>query len=169
MHNVYYHGSRRLFAKPKLNPLGLFWLTEDKLAAKRYADEYDYLSGNQGHLYEVELSANAKIADLNDTNSQVTKALAKYIEDNRAAISTTFRKHGIPGIWWMSFEFLEENPDAIDFLKERVDGVILTDVADGHDHNSLTLFRLNAIKKFNLIQNWKAKVESKYKIVVGLN
>jgi hypothetical protein len=66
------------------------------------------------------------------------------LNDNRKNISTAFKKHKLGGAWWFSFEFLEENLDALDWLAARVSGVLVADTC---------AFKDEVQSAYNLIAN----------------
>jgi len=138
-----YHGTKREFEKPKLNGIGILWLTPDPKAAEIYAGIRN--TTGSGFLWDIRLKPSAKIVDLSDLTSPIIREFYKMVSDIRRSTFGPIDEKDWPK--FADFGLLEGYGWAVRFLKsKRVHGATCADTAASvHGHDSVALFNLNAI------------------------
>lgn len=159
-----YHGTGADFSKPKLNELGILWLSHNPIVALEYALK----RRPNGFLWTVKLRADTTLVDLSDISLKPIRELFEGAND--------VNRYGL-GEWteqdWVrhaDFGILERFRWASKFLASRklggrkIDGAIVKDTLSTTPlrHPSVALFRLSAIESAS-----REPVASKGKFTIG--
>jgi hypothetical protein len=138
-----YHGARASFDKPKLNALGILWLTPNPIVAAEYSTPY-YHKG-ESYLWKVYLKPGAKIIELGDVSNPI-------INDLREQLNSSFYQLGpVSAEEWpriADFGIMESKRWVRGYLrKKRVDGLTVKDTLSSTpiQHDSVALLHLGAI------------------------
>jgi hypothetical protein len=140
-----YHGTYHDFKKPKLNGLGILWLTFNPRIAFQYGAK-SYSKKPVSYVWEIELKSSAKLPNFRDLkHPAIRAAFEAQNEANSMGLGAwtedDWKQHADFGVierWgWM-----------VGLLKsKRLDGVVIQDSLGTIDiaHASVALFRLGAI------------------------
>src|SRR5438105_522635 len=79
---TYYHGTQADFDKLKLNKDGILWLSPTKEASSSYTEKYWHKSEDK-FIWEVEISQDSIIINLNDLSNPIIKNIKNQVSDAR--------------------------------------------------------------------------------------
>ena len=142
-----YHGTYHDYEKPKLNRIGILWLTPNPRVAAQYALTTWSPTKGKGFVWEVLLKSSARIVDLADLSHPVIRELYESLND--------IRKHVLGPVsedsWRAQADFgiFEAYPWTVRFLKsKRIDGATCADRVSTMPipHDSVALFKLSVIQ-----------------------
>ena len=138
-----YHGTVQKFDELKLNEYGIIWLTDDPIAAKRYAK--DNLNGTKTpkNLFTVEIKPK-KVVDFRNVKDPIVLEYKKQQQmDMGRGVD-----YVIPDEEWpkyAGYHLLEKYGVDI-LLEEKVDVAIVLDASGAYDHISYAVLNPNIIK-----------------------
>lgn len=155
-----YHGTTKDFSKPKLNGLGILWLTENPRVAAQYGHKH-YVRTPIAYVWEIDLKPTAKIVNLRDlSNRAIYAAFQAQNEANRSGMGDWSESD-----WKQRADFgvLERWGWMVGLLKKKgLDGVYVQDTLGTVDipHSSVALFKLSAIERIERLEIQRSTLPS---------
>jgi 8-oxo-dGTP pyrophosphatase MutT (NUDIX family) len=139
---ILYHGTAQKFDELKLNDYGIIWLTDDPIAAKRYAKDNFDGTKTPKNLFTVEIKPK-KVVDFRNVKDPI---VLKY-KKQRQMDTLHGVNYVIPDEEWpkyASYNLLEQYGVDI-LLEEKVDVAIVLDASGAYDHISYAVLNPNII------------------------